>query len=70
MNVIEKKYPAQDIRPYVSLLQWNKSPIMLLRTGGNASQLFPSDIDLFSKIAGSALLTPPPRGIREMFVAY
>jgi hypothetical protein len=50
MDIIEKKYPNQDIQPYLKILKWNKNVLQLLGTGGNASQLYPSDIDLFCKI--------------------
>ena len=50
MNVLEKKYPSREIASIVELLQYDENPIQLLGTGGNASQNYPSDIDLFSKI--------------------
>ena len=50
MDVIEKKYPTQKLYPYINILRFKDSPVDLLGTGGNASQLYPSDIDLFSKI--------------------
>ena len=50
MDVIEKKYPAQKLSPYLKILKWNRNKLQLLGTGGNASQLYPSDIDLFCKI--------------------
>ena len=50
MDVIEKKYPSMEIEKYVSLLKYKHDTISLLGTGGNASQNYPSDIDLFTKI--------------------
>ena len=50
MDVIEKKYPTTIIQPYLQLLKWDDNVLQLLGTGGNASQLYPSDIDLFCKI--------------------
>ena len=50
MDVIEKKYPSAIITPYIEILKWGNNPLQLLGTGGNRSQLYPSDIDLFSKI--------------------
>ena len=52
MDIIEKKFPEQKYLPFVNLLKWFRSPLALLGTGGNLSQLYPSDIDLFSKIGG------------------
>lgn len=50
MNVLQKKYPSQDILQYVSILKYKDVPIQLLGSGGLESQNFPSDIDLFTKI--------------------
>lgn len=50
MNVLEKKYPEQQIRPYIEILKYKSDNIQLLGTGSARSQLYPSDIDLFSKI--------------------
>ena len=51
MNIIEKKYPESELYPYISILKYKTNPIQLLGTGGNASQLYPSDIDFFTKIS-------------------
>jgi hypothetical protein len=50
MDIIERKFPAQDIRVFVNLLKWDNNEMLLLGTGSSATQLYPSDIDLFSKI--------------------
>jgi hypothetical protein len=50
MDVIAKRYPPTIISPYVNILKYKNSPLELLGTGGNESQNYPSDIDLFSKI--------------------
>jgi len=50
MDVIQKRYPPTLISPYINILKFKNSPAELLGTGGNESQNYPSDIDLFSKI--------------------
>jgi hypothetical protein len=50
MDVIEKKYPANKLYPYIQILKYKNDRIDLLGTGGNASQNYPSDIDFFCKI--------------------
>jgi len=50
MDVLQKRYPPKIISPYVNILKYKNSPVELLGTGGNESQNYPSDIDLFSKI--------------------
>ena len=50
MDVLQKRYPPQIISPYINILKFKNSPAELLGTGGNESQNYPSDIDLFSKI--------------------
>jgi hypothetical protein len=53
MDVLQKKYPSQDIRKYVDILKYKNSPIMLLGSGGLEGQNYPSDIDLFTKISSA-----------------
>ena len=50
MDVLEKKYPEQQVRPYIEILKYKNENIQLLGTGSARSQLYPSDIDLFTKI--------------------
>lgn len=53
MDIIERKFPPQDIRVFVNLLKWDNNEMLLLGTGSSATQLYPSDIDLFSKISNT-----------------
>jgi hypothetical protein len=67
MDVIQKKYPSNDLYPFIQILQYKDSKIALLGTGGNSSQNYPSDIDFFSKITTTETPTNAYNYFMKMF---
>ncbi len=51
MDVLENRYPAQEIAHSVRLLRFGNTYPKLVGTGALASQLFPADYDLMVKIS-------------------
>lgn len=50
MNILQKRAITNEIYDYILPLKYKKNYISLLGTGGLQSQLYPSDLDLFSLI--------------------
>jgi hypothetical protein len=51
MDITQKRQVSEDQRIFVDAVQWDEgTPIVLLGTGSQQAQLYPSDIDLFSAV--------------------
>lgn len=63
MDITQKRQVGEDQRIFVNAVQWDEgTPIVLLGTGSQQAQLYPSDIDLFS-----AVKTVPVSDKAEMY---
>ena len=61
MDITQKQQVSEEHRIFVNAVRWDEgTPIELLGTGSQQSQLYPSDIDLFSAVKNVDVYTNDP----------